>query len=236
MNTNTPEQPARVGRFTFEPMQNADSPIAIIEALLKTPGRLIHDLERNWRAPFAIALVVFAVAAMAAYGFVVGSFAGGVQIWIAPAKLALGTVAASLICLPSLYIFTCLGGVDARLRSVTGVLFAAVALSALLLIGFAPVAWIFSQSTDSIGFISTLHIVLWLIAISFGLRMISAANRWLSGTRRSHTTIWSCIFIFVSLQMMTTLRPIVGKSDRFLPSEKKFFLAHWIDTLSKPKK
>ncbi|MFL6526930.1 MAG: hypothetical protein ACJ8IQ_02405 [Chthoniobacterales bacterium] len=232
MNTNTPEQPAVVGRFTFEPMQNASSPIAIIEALLKTPGRLIYNLERSWRAPTALALVLFAIIAMAAYGIVVGTFAGGVQIWIAPAKVALGAVAAALICLPSLYIFTCLGGVDAQLRTVTGVLFAAIALSALLLIGFAPVAWIFSQSTDSIGVIATLHIILWLIAIGFGLRIISAANRWLSGTRRSHTTIWSCIFVFVCLQMMTTLRPIVGKSDRFLPTEKKFFLAHWFDTLN----
>ena len=232
MNTNTPEQPAKVGRFTFEAMQNADSPVAIIEALLKTPGRLIHNLEHNWQARLALALILFAVIAMAAYGVVVGTFAGGVQIWIAPAKLALGTVAAALICLPSLYIFTCLGGVDARFRTVTGVLFAAISLSALLLIGFAPVAWIFSQSTDSIGFISALHILLWLIAIGFGLRLVGATNRWLSGTRRSHTTIWSCIFICVCLQMTTTLRPIVAKSDRFLPAEKKFFLAHWADTLN----
>lgn len=231
MNTSNTPQPAN-GRFTFEPMQNADSPITVIEPLLKTPGRLIHDLERNWRASLALPLVVFAVLGMAIYGVVIGTFAGGAQIWIAPLKLVLGTLGAALICLPSLYIFSCLGGADARLRTVAGVLFAGVALSALLLIGFAPVAWIFSQSTQSVAFIGTFHILLWLIAISFGLRIISATNRWLSATRRSHTTIWSCIFVFVCLQMMTTLRPIVGKSDRFLPREKKFFLVHWFDTLA----
>ena len=47
--------------------------------------------------------------------------------------------------LPSLDIFTCLSGIDVNLRTVTGVLFAAVSLGGLLLIGFAPVAWIFSQ-------------------------------------------------------------------------------------------
>src|SRR3954451_1467665 len=116
MNTNTPEQPAVVGRFTFEPMQNASSPIAIIEALLKTPGRLIYNVERSWRAPTALALVLFALIAMAAYGPIVGPLAGGVKIWIAAAKVAIVTVAPGLICLPSLYIFTCLGGVDAQLR------------------------------------------------------------------------------------------------------------------------
>lgn len=230
---NTPNTPRPVsGRFTFEPMQNAQSPITVVEALLKRPGRLIHDLERNWRASLALPLVVFAVVGMAVYGIVVGTFTGGAQIWIAPAKLAIGTVAAALICLPSLYIFSCLGGVDARVRTVTGVLFAGVALSALLMIGFAPVAWIFSQSTESVAFIGALHIFLWLIAISFGLRIISATNRWLSNTRRAHTMIWSCIFIFVCLQMMTSLRPIVGKSEHLLPAEKKFFLVHWLDTLN----
>jgi hypothetical protein len=31
--------------------------------------------------------------------------------------------------------------------------------------------------------------------------------------------------------MTTALRPIIGKSDTFLPAEKKFFLAHWSDCL-----
>ena len=49
----------------------------------------------------------------AGYGMVVGSFSGGSQMWIAPAKIAIGTILSILICLPSLYIFTCLSGIDA---------------------------------------------------------------------------------------------------------------------------
>lgn len=66
-------------------------------------------------------LFLFVLLGMAAYGLVVGSFSGGAQIWIAPTKIMIGTVLSSLICLPSLYIFTCLSGIDARLRTVTGV-------------------------------------------------------------------------------------------------------------------
>jgi hypothetical protein len=119
-------------------MSEPQTPTHILEALLKAPGRLIHELERNWKPTLVVWLVIFAVAGMAAYGVVVGTFAGGAQMWVAPAKLVLGTIAVALICLPSLYIFSCLGGIDARLRMVTGVLFAAVALSALLLVAFAP--------------------------------------------------------------------------------------------------
>jgi len=212
-------------------MPDDKSPILVIEALLKYPGRIIYELQNNWRAALAIWLLVLALLGMAMYGVVVGSFSGGTQMWIAPAKIAIGTFLSILICLPSLYIFACLGGIDARLRTVSGVLFSAVGLGALLLIGFAPVAWIFSQSTDSVAFMSALHLVLWAIGISFGLRLIDAMGRLLSGSGRSHLKLWGFIFVVVCLQMMTTLRPIVGRSKRFLPGERKFFLAHWFETV-----
>lgn len=220
------------GRFTFEPMPSGNSPVLLIEALLKYPGRIIHELQFNWRADLSTWLLLFALIGMALYGIVVGSFSGGAQMWIAPAKLALGTLLAVLICLPSLYIFACLGGIDARLRTVSGVLFAAVGLGALLLIGFAPVAWIFSQSTDSVAFMGALHLALWAIGINFGLRLIDGMNRLLSGSARSHLKLWGLIFVVVCLQMTTTLRPIIAPSPSFFPSEKKFFLANWFDSLN----
>jgi hypothetical protein len=219
------------GRFAFEPMPRPASAPLVIEALLKYPGRIIHELQNNWRAALPLWLLSLVLVGMMAYGVVVGSFSGGAQLWIAPVKLAMGMMLSILICLPSLYIFSCLSGIDAQLRTVTGVLFAAVSLSALLLIGFAPVAWIFSQSTDSVAFMAALHIGLWAIGIMFGLRLLEAMVHFLGGAPRNHLKFWSVIFIVVCLQMMTTLRPIVGTSDRFLPSEKKFFLTHWAETL-----
>jgi hypothetical protein len=65
----------------------------------------------------------------------------------------------------------------------------------------------------------------------FGLRLLEAMGHLIGSTSRNHLKFWSVIFIVVCLQMMTTLRPIVGTSDRFLPREKKFFLTHWSETL-----
>ncbi len=226
------QRPGISRRFTFQPMAEGKSPVLLVEALLKYPGRIIHELQHNWRAALTCWLLILALLGMAMYGVVVGSFSGGTQMLIAPAKLALGTLLSVLICLPSLYIFACLGGIDARLRTVSGVLFAAVGLGALLLIGFAPVAWIFSQSTDSVAFMGTLHLILWAIGMSFGLRLIEAMGRLLSGSARSHMKLWGLIFVAVCLQMTTTLRPIVGTSNHFLPGEKKFFLAHWWESFS----
>src|SRR5438067_3928930 len=220
------------GRFAFEPMPRGASPPLVIEALLKYPGRIIHELQNNWRPDLSSWLLVLALLGMATYGIVVGSFSGGTQMWIAPAKLALGTLLSVLICLPSLYIFACLGGIDAQLRSLCGALFAAVCLCSILLIGFAPVAWIFSQSTDSIAFMGELHLLFWVIGIRFGLRLIDATGRFLGARGKGHLRIWSFIFILVCFQMTTTLRPIIAPSKTFLPTEKKFFLAHWFDSIN----
>ena len=212
-------------------MPEGGSPPLVVQALLKHPGRIIYELQNNWRAALPLSLLLLVLLGMLAYGVVVGSFSGGAQLWIAPAKIAVGTMLSILICLPSLYIFTCLSGIDAQLRTVTGVLFAAVSLSSLLLIGFAPIAWIFSQSTGSVAFMAALHIGLWAIGIMFGLRLLEGMGHLLGGSARNHLKFWSAIFIVVCLQMMTTLRPIVGTSDRFLPGERKFFLTHWAETL-----
>ncbi len=217
-------------RFTFEPM-TGQTPLAVLETLLKHPGRVLYELQRDERPALAFWLLAFALLGMAIYGVVVGTFAGGTQLLIAPAKLVLGTLLSILICLPSLYIFTCLGGIEARLRTVAGVLFGAVCLSALLLIGFAPVAWIFSQSTDSVAFMGTLHLLFWLIGLLFGLRLIDGIARLLGGSDGGHLKTWMVIFVVVCLQMTTTLRPIVGRAERFFPAEKQFFLAHWIESL-----
>src|SRR5438067_10643183 len=149
---NPPPLPSKqpsllASNFVFEPMPDPGNPIRALENLLKYPGRIVHELHQTRAAILATWLLIFGIAGVAIYGVVVGSFSGGAQMWIAPAKLAFGTLLSVLICLPSLYIFACLGGLDVRLRTVSGVLFAAVGLGALLLIGFAPVAWIFSQST-----------------------------------------------------------------------------------------
>jgi hypothetical protein len=235
MNTSdTPPLPPPLPRreyFKFEPMSGERGPLLFLETLLKHPGRIVYELEGGGVRPLTLWLLLFALGAMAIYGVVVGSLAGGTQLWIAPVKLALGTLLSLLICLPSLYIFTCLGGSDVRLAAVAGGMAAAVCLSSLLLIGFAPVAWIFSQSTDSAAFIGTLHLLFWMIGLFFGLRLIGGMSRFRCESRRGHLKIWSLIFILVCLQMTTTLRPILGHSDHFLPKEKKFFVTHWAESL-----
>ncbi len=234
---NPPPLPSKqpslfANNFVFEPMPDPKNPIGVLENLLKYPGRIVHELHQTRALILGGWLLFLGIAGVAIYGIVVGAQSGGAQMWIAPAKLGIGTLLSALICLPSLYIFICLGGIDAQLRSVCGALFAAICLSSILLIGFAPVAWIFSQSTDSIVFMGTLHLLFWIIGIRFGLRLIDATARFLSAGSRKHLRLWSFIFVLVCFQMTTSLRPIIAPSKTFLPTEKKFFLANWVEAIN----
>lgn len=219
------------GRDPYREMPlQGEGVLVSLESLLKRPGCLLHALrEGDDLKRVVVSLLVVATLCLLAYGLVVGGLSGGSQLWAAPAKIVLGTFASALICLPSLYVFLCLGGVDARLKEIVGSLMAMIALSAVMLIGLAPVAWVFSQSTDSVALISVMHLVFWGIATALGARLL---GRFLGREgNRARLKGWIAIFLLVCVQMMTALRPIVGTERTFLPTEKQFFLQHFFEML-----
>lgn len=219
-------------RFEYAPIQGRKDLLSVLENVLKHPGHIIWEINNGRIGTVVAALALITLVALAIYGVVVGSLSGGSQLWIAPAKIMLGTALSVLICLPSLYIFLCLGGADAHVRQVTGMLVAATCLMALLLISFAPVAWVFSQSTDSISLMGVLNMLFWAVAMWFGLGLLKKSTALADNIANANIGVWVVIYVVVSLQMMTAFRPIIGTSTTFLPAEKKFFLSHWVDTVN----
>ncbi len=209
--------------------------LGVIEAVLRHPRRVVFHLNQGSDISRLVGLLLLvALGFVAVYGAIVGSFSGGEQWWAAPLKITAGLAVTAGICLPSLYIFACLSGSAARLGEVAGALGGALALATLLLIGFAPVAWLFSQSTSSVAFMGALHLGFWLVATGFGVRFLKTAFRHFGLRSESGLNVWVVIFLLVSLQMTTALRPLVGPFDQTLlppAGEKKFFLAHWMDSM-----
>ena len=213
---------------------------AAIDAILRHPRRVMFQLRQPGAGRLIFSMILVSVVCSLVYGIVVGTFSGGAQLWLAPVKIAAGLLISTLICFPSLYIFSCLSGSQARLVEVCGLLAGLLMLMTILLIGFAPVAWIFSQSTDSNVWMGTLHLLFWFIATIFGLRFVEAGYNHFKARSHAGFHTWVAIFVLVAVQMTTALRPIIGKSETFLPAEKKFFLAHWgecmkVDELGKSK-
>ncbi len=229
--------PEPASRYPFAPLPDGCGWNGVLSALLRQPGQIVYQLHQSAAAwPVAAVLAGIALLCLVAYGLVVGGFSGGTQLWAAPLKIAGGALLTAAICLPSLYVLACLGGANDTLAlgPLAGLLLATIALNATLLVSFAPIAWVFSQSTDSIAFISCLHLVLWAVGFAFGSRLVLIGARFLGVVDRGYLLLWLMILTLVSLQMMTTLRPIVGRSEQLLPAEKKFFLNHWLELFGEP--
>ena len=130
-----------------EPMQGPITARRIVDTLLKRPEQIAAETTGPRQTRVATILLGVAILCYAIYGVLTGLFSGGTQLWAAPLKITLGALAAGLLCYPSLYIFSCMAGADARPGETLGILSGMLALTAIMLIGFAPVIWIFSMSS-----------------------------------------------------------------------------------------
>ncbi len=234
-----PQIPAAVPSLHPQPLgenpaerERISNPMSAIDAILRQPRRVMFQLRQPGSGRLVALMLVVTILSCAIYGLVVGSFSMGTQLWAAPVKLACGLLLSALICLPSLYIFTCLSGSQARFGEICGLVAGLLMLMTLLLVGFAPVAWLFSQSTNSIVWMGVLHLLFWLIASYFGLRFLGSGFAHSQARSAAGLNTWIMIFMLVMVQMTTALRPFVGTAKTFLPEEKKFFVTHWSDCLN----
>jgi hypothetical protein len=228
-----PVIPPAPGQLGDDPLERVPIPnaVAAIDAILRHPRRVMFQLRQPDAGKLIATMIFVSIVCSLIYGAVVGTFSGGAQYWAAPVKIAGGLMISALICLPSLYIFTCLSGSQARLVEVCGLLAGLLMLMTILLIGFAPVAWIFSQSTESLPWMGALHLVFWFIATIFGLRFLETGFSHSNARSHAGFHVWVIIFLLVAVQMTTALRPILGTADTFLPKEKQFFGTHWSQCL-----
>ncbi len=203
-----------------------------VEALLRHPKGLGKHPATGSGSALAAFLAITGVSLLV-YGLVLGTFAYHEQLWAAPLKILGGTFFAALICFPSLYIFAALAGAEITVNRLAALLGGMLALTGMLLLGFAPAVWIFTQATTSLGFMGALALGAWLIAVTFGFRFLFAALRVHGPLQGAPLTIWAFIFLLVGLQLTTTLRPILGRADTVFTTEKKFFLEHWFESMGK---
>ncbi|MGF1453094.1 MAG: hypothetical protein ACFB21_13590 [Opitutales bacterium] len=237
---NAPEDPSDKDRTSPKPSppdairaESEPAPLGpnptltqLLASVLRDPASLASALERHPETIIRKLLLVTLIN-LAIFGVVAGTFAMGVQLWAAPLKICAGFTFACLICLPSFYVFANLSGMSVGLGPLCGLIASMSTLTSLLLLGLAPVVWIFSQSTDEVRFVGALNLLAWIVALKFGLDLVHRAARWIGSRHPGHLKVWTFIFVLVVLQVSTGLRPIIGEADTFLPEEKRFFLQHW---------
>lgn len=228
-SANPPAAHDPLGAFgtDFTPIDSVTTPLAVVDSLLKRPASITYEIMQGSRVRIMGALALIAAVCMLAYGFIMGTFSGGDQLWAVPAKALIGTLLSALICLPSLYIFASVSGARQSFSETCGLLLQSLALSGILMVGFVPIAWIFSQSTGTLVFMGFMHILFWISATMFGLRLLARSLHFLNKRSVSGLTAWGLLFLIVTLQMCTVMRPIIGCYETGWFKEKKFFLVHW---------
>ncbi|MFC1452236.1 hypothetical protein ACFLSJ_02700 [Verrucomicrobiota bacterium] len=215
----------------FKPLGKRPTVWNIVDALLKTPGRVAYEIMNGSGPKTSGALLLALAATMLGYGIVMGSFPGGKQLWVVPVKVVIGTMASGLICLPSLHVFACVCGSSLTLRQTSGLMLMFITLAGMLMIGFAPVVWLFSQSTGTTVFMAFLHVLFWIVSVRFGLRLLQAAISHVDKGSMRIIRAWWIVFILVSMQMTTALRPLVGEFDGFRLHGRRFFFSHWVQCM-----
>ncbi len=203
-----------------------------IEEILKRPYDFAVRYGARGSGRSTRNLATAAMLLVSIYGLASAFFQGGPTFLLAAVKAPIIVLASYLVCLPSLYIFACLSGSDVRLSRLANLMAGSAGMAGLFLLGMSPIAWLFSVSSASLVFAVAFHLGVWLIAAYLGLRFLFVVFHDLA--ERRILVAWSVLFVLVSFQVATLLRPIlvVGPGEPLVAAGKKFFVQHFVDVVS----
>lgn len=203
----------------------------IVTDLLKNPGRVAGIIATENRGLFKSSLGMLAAALIchAVFGAAIGLLAGWNVALLDAAKAPLIALCSLLLCFPSLYVFSCVAGSPLTLLQTLALGCSCQAMVGLLLIGLAPVAWLFAVSTASLPFIVLLAFAVWLVAVVFAARYVGKLKAVPLFSNQAGIMTWFVILVIVSLQMTTCMRPLLGEptGKGLWAGEKMFFMAHF---------
>jgi hypothetical protein len=210
----------------------------IVASLLKAPEN-VAEVIANRRTPLATGVTLLGAAAVfhAVFGLAMGLFGGWSVAIMDVAKIPLVAVCSLLLCYPSLYVFSCVGGTPLSLSQTFLLGASCLAMLGLLLVGLAPVAWLFSVSTESLPFVTMLALFIWLIAASFAVRYIGKLQAHALFKKAGGIKLWFFVLVLVTVQMVTCMRPILTapETDGWWTGKKMFFLQHFGSTFETKK-
>jgi hypothetical protein len=208
----------------------------VASTLLKNPQRIsdaIAGQQNLLRA--ALTLLAVAIACHVVFGLALGLFGGWPVATMDMVKIPLVAICSLLLCFPSLYVFTCVAGAPLTLAQTFVLGCSCLAMVGLILVGLAPVAWLFAVSTKSLSFVTLLAFLIWLVAIGFAGRYVDKLGIHPLFQRQAGIKLWFLILMLVTLQMATCMRPMLTKPEKsWWTGEKQFFLSHFGSTLNHP--
>ncbi|HEV7503732.1 MAG TPA: hypothetical protein VGS07_02355 [Thermoanaerobaculia bacterium] len=213
------------------PAQAPPQPVSLSAAF---HDLLTHPLAILERAPGtgvgpALALLAGSAVLWVLYGAAAGFFQGGTQILVAALKAPLIILVALLLCLPSLFVFSAMAGTRWTVRTFLAVLAGFAGTLAMVLLALLPVSWLFSASSRHLSTAMIFQFLLWVVGLVLSEKFLRKALAAL-GTRPSALALWMGLFLLVSLQVATMLRPVLLRKPGggvFVTGKKSFLEQMW---------
>ena len=191
--------------------------LSVASAVLKEQGAIVRDVAQGKNLVGYVSGLALCTILMAAfYGAVIGLYQPGMQTLFAAVKMPLIILGTALMCTPTFFVFNAIFGSKLSLGQTLALVLLLSAATTLVLAAFAPIAWFFTVSTRGQGFLIFLHVSVFVVACSFGMRALLVARRYLEYLITTHRAIspgllivWLVIVAFVGLQMAWYMRPLL---------------------------
>lgn len=215
--------------------------LSVVGALLRFRAVIGDDIARGRNlADYLTSLFVATLLFTAGYGAVLGMFEPGLQTVYAALKLPVVVLGTALLCIPTFYVFNSILGSTLTFRQTVALVFTMTAAVATILAAFAPIAWFFTVSTGTEGFLVALHAAVFAIALAWSGRLLGSLRELLqaaTGTASVHRgflALWLALVAAVGTQMAWNFRPFVS-SGPFLTGTRSLCLEALRPLLPEPR-
>jgi len=217
--------------FEFDRMKKGFfSRFLVVEGMLKDRNVVFENIaRRSDLGAFALNMFIVSLFFSAIYGAVMGGFVSWTQLGFSAIKLPIVMIATFLVCFPTFYIFNALLGSRMTLAQAFAMLICLTGTTAIMLLGFASIALVFTLSTESVGFMVALHLILFSLATFAGFWILYQARNSLHTrfgiVRRqswSFLDVWIVIYTAVGCQIFMYMRPFLAEGDFFVGKRQLF--------------
>ena len=206
----------RLERDQFD-SSRAGAPWAVAGAVLTSQGALLRDLRSGRRlGAYLASLTAATLLFSAGYGAILGLFQPSFQTLFAAAKIPIVVLGTALLCTPTFYVFNSILGSRLSLPQTLGIVLFLAASASLVLVAFAPIAWLFTVSTGGPDFLAGLHVAIFLVAALYGFRSLDVGRRYLNFVDATQVAVnakvlflWFLLVLVVALQIAYYFRPLL---------------------------
>ncbi|MCB9422327.1 MAG: actin-binding WH2 domain-containing protein [Ardenticatenaceae bacterium] len=191
--------------------------LAVIEQILRSRQQFFEEIRDGFDLrPKVRSMLVSSFVFLAIYGAVLGSTHSPAQALSSAVKLPILFLVTLLVCVPTLYFFNILFGSDQSIAQNVALILTAIAVTAVLLVSFAPISIFFLLTTSQYQFFKLLNVAIFGISGVMGVVFLAQGMRVMRGSEAGETErrwvlrLWMFLYAFVGSQLAWTIRPFIG--------------------------